>query len=390
MVNGLSRLRRSGEPSSAQPWCVAKMGLYRRVARSKKGMSTVFGGLFFVILILMGFNVMLWGFVQWDAYNRTISNMSQRDQQAISENIIPVNATCNSSCKAGTGTLNMWVNNLGGESVTIDTVYLFDVNGTGTPCSTAPCIASPTGGTGNIPAGSVNFPIQVNNLAIGSYSYHIVLASSRGRLFSLYFPWRFNSLIINNNGGPGGNFVTNIGPLAIYFDSKSFNYTQGSSGACSGVPTSCSAFCMPNALSLFYIRVKNTSPTYNVTLLPQTAMQMQLYGSSNNGQTKQAFIMDSSSVNPSTYMAYSTAREYVLQPDNTPGGVNPSSFAIVKFGSASEMSGSLFTFPSNGAGNFLTFIGIYYMFNGQPQGQTIPFMNFDNNPTSLNPITCTQ
>jgi hypothetical protein len=364
------------------------MSLYRRFARSKKGMATIFGGLFFVILILMGFNVMLWGFVQWDAYNRTIANMGQRDQQAISENIVPVNSTCNSSCKLGSGPLYIWVNNLGGSSVTIQSIYLVNVNGTGI-CQPTPCITTPSSGTGNIPAGSVNFGIQVNNLAIGSNSYHIILASSRGRLFSLFFPWRFNSLIINNNGN-GGNFVTNIGPLAIYFDSKSFNYTQGSSGPCSGVPSSCSAFCMPNALSIFYIRVQNTSPTSTVTLLPQTAMQMQLYGSSNNGQTKQAFILDTSSVNPSTFTPYSTANEYVLQPNNTPGGPNPASFAIVKFGSSSEMSASLFTFPSNGAGNFLTFIGIYYMFNGIPQGQTIPFMNFDNNPTTLNPITCTQ
>src|SRR5881397_2359743 len=72
------------------------MGLYRRFARSKKGMSTIFGALFFVILILMGFNVMLWGFVQLDAYNSVITKMSQRDQQAVSENIVPTNSTCDS------------------------------------------------------------------------------------------------------------------------------------------------------------------------------------------------------------------------------------------------------------------------------------------------------
>ncbi len=81
------------------------MSVYRRLARSKKGMSTIFGGLFFVIIILMGFNVMLWGFIQYDAYNHVITSMSQRDQIATSENLVPVNVTCSSTCASGSGLL---------------------------------------------------------------------------------------------------------------------------------------------------------------------------------------------------------------------------------------------------------------------------------------------
>jgi hypothetical protein len=361
------------------------MGLYRRVARSKKGMSTVFGGLFFVILILMGFNVMLWGFVQWDAYNRVIANMGQRDQAAVSENIVPINATCDSSCKAGSGTLNLIVDNLGGSSVTIDTVYLYNVNGTGGshPCSTAPCMASPASGTGNIPAGSVNFAIQVNNLNIGGDSYHIILASSRGRLFSLYWPWRFNSLTINQNGG--GNFVTNIGPLALYFDTKSFNYTTGSSGACSGVAPngSCGAFCMPSSSVVLWIRIANTS-TQQVKILTQTGMQAQAYGVNGFGQFAQAWLLDPNSVNPSTLSAYSyTTNPYVLQPAG-PNGPGPTSFAILKLGAGSAGGSGSATFGNSGH-TWISFIGIYYLFNGQPQGQTIPFMDFYTNyPNCVN------
>src|SRR5947199_9776705 len=76
-------------------------------------MSTIFGALFFVILILMGFNVMLWGFVQLDAYNSVITKMSQRDQQAISENLVPTNSTCDSTCKLGSGTLFVWMTRRG-------------------------------------------------------------------------------------------------------------------------------------------------------------------------------------------------------------------------------------------------------------------------------------
>ncbi len=362
------------------------MSAYRRLARSKKGMSTIFGALFFVIIILMGFNVMLWGFVQWDAYNRTIANMSQRDQQAISENIVPVNSTCNSSCKIGSGTLYIWVDNLGGESVTIDTIYLYNVNGTG-PCSTAPCMSSPAGGTGNIPAGSVNFAIQTNDLnngnGIGSYSYHIILASSRGRLFSLYWPWRFNSLTVNNNGG-GGNFVTNVGPLAIYFDFRSFNYTVAGTGACSGIAPnpSCTAFCMPtNTQVILYLRVANTATDSNVTLLSQTALQAQGYGKSASGLVVNAWIEAPNTVNPSSPFAYSLSNPYVLQPAG-PNGPTASSFAIVKIGGSGPNQAGSVAFGTTGSTqnlSWITFIGIYYLYRGQPQGETIPFMDFVNN-----------
>jgi hypothetical protein len=359
------------------------MSVYRRLARSKKGMATIFGGLFFVILILMGFNVMLWGFVQWDAYNRTIANMSQRDQQAISENIVPVNATCDSSCKAGIGTLYAIVDNLGGESVQISSIYLQNVNGSGI-CRPAPCITSPAGGTGNIPAGSVNFPIQIQGIAIGSNAYHIILASSRGREFSLYYPWRFNSLTINQNGG--GNFVTNIGPLAIYFDFKSFNYTTGSSGACSGVAPngSCDAFCMPSSSVVLWLRVANTATSGTVTILTQTGMQAQAYGVNGFGQFAQAWLLSPTSVNPSTLSAYSySSNPYVLQPAG-PNGPGPSSYAILKLGASSAGGSGAVTFGNSGV-SWITFIGIYYYFNGQPQGQTIPFMDFYTNyPNCVN------
>ena len=360
------------------------MTVYRRLARSKKGMSTIFGGLFFVIIILMGFNVMLWGFIQYDAYNHVITSMSQRDQQAVSENLVPVNVTCTSTCSTGSGTLTIIVNNLGSYSVTIANVYISNTNTTGN-CQPVPCIMNPTSTSGNIPAGATNFLIRVSpGVAIfSSNSYRISLATTRGRLFNLYYPWRFNSLIVNNGGG--GQFVTNIGPLAIYFNSNSFNYTQGSNGPCSGAPgyLSCGAFCMPSANSIFIIRIANTDPSNNVTLLPQTAMKLELYGSNAPGQNVLAFIMDPGSVNPSTNSAYTLANPYILQHANI-NGVNPASFAIVKFGAGSEGTAGSVSFPSK-TGNFLTFIGIYYLFNGQAQGETIPFMDFDNGQTSGNP-----
>src|SRR6266581_6129257 len=352
------------------------MGLYRRFARSKKGISTIFGALFFVILILMGFNVMLWGFVQFDAYNSVITKMSQRDQQAISENIVPTNSTCDATCKLGSGTLYVWVNNLGGSSVSIASVYLFNVNGTGI-CQPTPCVASPASGTGNIPVGSVNFPIKVQGIAIGSYSYHIVLGTSRGRLFSLYYPWRFSSLTVNQIGGGGGQFVTNIGPLAVYFDFKSFNYTQGTQ------TVSQSAFCLPNATPVvLYIRLANTATDGNVTLLSRTGIEAQAYGVNGFGQFSSAWILAPNSINPSTNFAYNPAAGYNLQAAG-PNGPTGASFAVVKIGGSGPNQPGAVTFANLGA-SWITFIGFTYVYKNQVQGETIPFMDFVTNAPNCN------
>src|SRR6058998_3189386 len=158
------------------------MTVYRRLARSKKGMSTIFGGLFFVIIILMGFNVMLWGFIQYDAYNHVITSMSQRDQQAVSENLIPINATYPTG-----GPLSVIVNNLGGSSVSIATIYIWNTNTTG-QCRPTPCIFNPPPQLStyftpaNIPAGAVNFVIHVVGINVkDGNSYRISLATTRGR-----------------------------------------------------------------------------------------------------------------------------------------------------------------------------------------------------------------
>src|SRR5689334_21339099 len=105
------------------------MSTYRRFVHAKKGMSTVFRGLFFVILLLMGFNLMTWNFLQFDAYNGVVTSMSQRDQLSSSESIqaIPPGATG----FAG-NTFNITVTNLGGVTTTLSRIYIQNVSPTGT------------------------------------------------------------------------------------------------------------------------------------------------------------------------------------------------------------------------------------------------------------------
>ncbi len=171
--------------------------------------------------------------------------------------------------------------------------------------------------------------------------------------------------------------MTNIGPLAVYFDTKSFNYTSGTQ------TTSQSAFCMPASTPVvLYIRLANTDPTYNVTLLSQTGLQAQAYGVNGFGQFAHAWILDPTSVNPSTNFAYSLSSPYLLQHSGANGPV-PASFAIVKIGGTGPNSAGAVSFGNSNV-SWITFIGFYYLYKGVVQGQTIPFMDFVTNAPNCN------
>src|SRR5467141_413430 len=138
---------------------------HQKFRRSKKGMSTIFGALFFVILILMGFNMFLWDFVQFDNYNRVIANMTQSDTMSLSENLVPNNPgardfTANS--------FNITVNNLG-IAVRVARIYIVNLSPTNSnQCLPAnPCIvdqgsSSPGIANGNVKEGVIDHRIKVN------------------------------------------------------------------------------------------------------------------------------------------------------------------------------------------------------------------------------------
>jgi hypothetical protein len=367
------------------------MGVYRRFVRAKKGMSTVFGGLFFVILILMGFNLMLWSFIQYDNYNTSLRSMGQNDQLALSENLVPTNPGAQNFSSVG---FNIPVNNLGGTTVSIARIYVTNISPTGsTNCSTSPCIIDPSPGTvscagngncfftnGNIAAGEINHLIHVTmptsmsgqTLNDGS-GYKVILSSTRGRLFSFFYPWPVT--VSTNNAG--GNFVTNIGPLSIYFDFKSFNFTQGSQ------TQSQSAFCMPSSGTVvLWVTVANTATDSGVTLEGSTMMQMQPYSANGFGQFVRTWIVSPTSVNPNSITPYNqNTNPYFLPaaPANA-----PASKVTIYFGGSGQGGTGGVSFGRDD--NWLTFIGFYYLYRNQPQGETIPFMDFKT--TSGYPGSC--
>ncbi len=377
------------------------MGLYRKLARSKRGMSTIFGGLFFIILILMGFNLMLWGFIQMDAYNSVVNSMQQRDQQAISENLLPqnpgaVNITSAGSYVGAGNSFNILVNNLGGTSVSIASVYINNINnlsGLGV-CygSSAPCIVNPAPSStaysftgGNIQAAEINHNIHVSGISVldGS-AYRVILATTRGRLFSFYYPWPTQ---LQSSPPPNLLFQTNIGPLVVFFDFKSFNFTWQSQ------TTSQPAWVVPDGTgsqSVIWIKVSNAATNSPITIREFSSLLMEPYSTGGLGNLVTFFVSDSSTLNPTNVVPYNWKTNPYTLPAATASGPSPPS--IVKFGSPNIGVGcannNCVAFP-NKDGPWIVFIGFYYMYKGAGcspaspgydpvfgclQGQTIPFV----------------
>jgi hypothetical protein len=371
------------------------MRIYRRFLRAKKGMSTVFGGLFFVILILMGFNLMLWSFIQYDAYNTTLRSMNQGDQLAISENLVPANPGAQNFTSTS---FNIPVNNLGGTTVSIARIYIMNISPTGgfkctnIGVSGGACILDSPGtqncagngvctfSGGNIAAGEINHLIHVTGIAISDGSgYKVILASTRGRSYSFFYPWP-----VTNVGNPGGNFVTNIGPLSIYFDYKSFNFTQGSQ------TQSQTAFCVPQSTPLvFWVRIANNAPDSAVTLKSTSVIEFKGYGVTGAGLVVDEFIDNQTTISPGLgVIPYNDAQPTVLPPEPPNGAAT---LTTIKFSASSPSGADAGSLPKSA--NYITFIGFYYAYRTDPvtgapllQGETIPFI--DLKVTSGYPGSC--
>ncbi len=353
------------------------MGLYRRLARSKRGMSTIFGGLFFVILILMGFNLMLWGFIQQDAYNSVIAQMNQGDQAAISENLIPQNPGASNFVNGSSPTFQILLNNLGGSSVSLVRIYITNVTSSiSATVNCGPCIVNPAPQTGysftnaNIPVGCIytSPTCKVTVSGIGflndGRAYKVVLASGRGRLFSFFYPWPVSTVQPNTN-----IFSTNIGPLSIFFDFASFQFTKDAQT----IPTG--AWVMPtNQPVVIWVKVSNVDPNYDIKLRVESSLLFQSYSAGGIGASTPFFIVGPNSVYPgppTNVTAYNQSTNPYILPHATSSGPGPAQW--VKFAAATQGSNTLQKFP-NSDNTWIVFIGFFYNYNGNLLGQTIPFV----------------
>jgi hypothetical protein len=352
-----------------------KMRLYTRFVRAKKGMSTIFGALFFVILILMGFNLMLWNFAQFDAYNRVVTTMGLRDQQRSAEVL-----TFNPPGITNTGSpFNFTVNNIGGVTATITRIYiqnLAPLNG-GSPCQGSLCIADPTGSptfnNPNIKTGESFHIVTVTGIAIDNSGYRIVVATTRGNEFSFYFPWP------SNLGGGSNSNSTNTahGALDVKFDLNSFNFTRGSQT----VPVP--GWTVPyNTPLVYWVKVVNNAIS-PITLSQYTSLYFVCYqdrfgaGSQYTlcPETDLSYVVDSGTMNPNSLLPYDEVNNPYVIPAATPSG--PNGFKVVKFGSICPAQQCGTPIPNQDVDYptaYLVFMGFFYRINGQIVGQTISFV----------------
>ncbi|TMI27341.1 hypothetical protein E6H36_03270 [Candidatus Bathyarchaeota archaeon] len=271
------------------------------------------------------------------------------------------------------------VTNTGAVPVNITQVTITNISPTGSvqcPISN-PCILTGTSNPGIsnqiVKTTDSRHMIKVNGLTINDGSgYKVGLTSANGRAYGFYFPWPLTPPSSGNGG-----FVASVGPLAIFLDFKSFNFTQGSQTA------SQSAFCVPSTSSLvFWIRASNIATDSSVKLRSPTMMQMQPYTANGFGVLVRVWIDDPSTLNPNTVVAYNeTTNPYVL-PAANPNG--PAVYAVLKFSATSQNGvGSVAMGQDN---NWITFIGFYYEYRGQSQGQTIAFVDLKS--TASWPSSC--
>lgn len=353
------------------------MGVYRKFVHAKKGMSTIFGALFFIILVLMGFNLMLWNFTQYDAYNTVLNSMKTRDQQASSETltvnppgIIGINGNA----------FNITVNDVGGITIQIARIYVVDVaplSGS-SPCQGSNwCVVDPTGSKsfqyGNIAVGENGHLIKVSGIAIDGSGYRVVLSTTRGNQFSFYYPWPVNQ----GGGGPSNSNSTNTahGALDVKFDINSLNFTRGSQ------TISQPGFTVPYGTPLVYwLKVVNNA-LQPITISQYTSLYFVCYqdrfgsGSGTCNETDLNYVVDNSTMNPNTLVAYDEVNNPYVIPAAGPNG--PTGYKILKFGSFC---------PGSTCGNpppnqdvdfptpYLVFMGFFYKINGQIVGQTISFV----------------
>src|SRR5260370_12493021 len=269
------------------------MGLCRRIAKSRKGMATIMGGLFFIILVLLSFNVMLWTYTEQDEYHTINARMSDRDQQAISEKLVPLKPGAQNVTSSF---FNIPVNNAGSTTVTIVRIYVTGVSGAN-QCTgaNAPCIVdhSPASGASfsnaNVPAGATHQLVPVSGLNINDGgTYKLVIATSRGRAYGFSYPWGSVQTVINNLNQK----TLNIGPIQVYIDFNSFNFTRGTQ------TQSQPAWIMPSKTQIIlWVKISNLPPD-PVTIAVQSGVLLEPYTGCNCGNVV-LFIVNSNSVCPS-------------------------------------------------------------------------------------------
>mgnify|MGYP001027959221 CR=1 FL=1 len=162
------------------------------IARSKRGISTIIGAAFFITIMLLAFNLMLWEMVQYDSYQQALDKMAQKDKDRLAEQLEVSDIFFTTSTPAH---ITISLRNTGGISVNVVRIY-FDTK----PVT----IVDKGSGGGHFTGGFLNVgetgTIDVNTQGtslVSTGSYTLTFVTERGNLFTSYYPKtsRFQSSI---------------------------------------------------------------------------------------------------------------------------------------------------------------------------------------------------
>jgi len=364
----------------------------KRFAGRRKGIGTILGAGYFIIIMLAIFNLIMWEVNQYDAYQQLVDQMNQVDQERISENLEFVDPGITDFGTLGSNKcFNLTVRNTGG--ITISTARLYFYNYSDTSSSALKIIEKSAAGisvnyftNGFINPGESNHKIRVvttldMSKATAQRPYIIYLTTERGRTFSTVCP----RTILPEPGNVG--FI-DVGPLRFKFDYYSLNYTTPSR------ITPNPAWVIDNYASgtsiMFFVTVINTANDYDITLKKYCVFDCsELAQTGASGKVASFYIVDKDSTWPgaSTMFPYNEVNDpYVLpknpDPNNPQGGIAN----IIKFGAKSWGTAEVQCLFTGGGGyaqyEYLVLMGFYYVYKGQDYGATIPFVAIrTNTPT---------
>jgi len=203
-----------------------------RIARSRRGISTIIGACFFITIMLLAFNLMLWEMVQYDSYQQALDKMAQRDRDRLAERLEITDIFFTVS---GTPLMTIAARNTGGISISLARIY-FDTSpvtivekGSGNHYFTGGFLSVGESGTINIyKTGSTNLT------STGTYT--LTFVTERGNLFTSYYPrtskfqssiaYTFGSMRTRYASSASGGTITYAAFNALLWQNASMLYSD--------------------------------------------------------------------------------------------------------------------------------------------------------------------
>jgi len=203
-----------------------------RITRSRRGISTIIGACFFITIMLLAFNLMLWQMVQYDSYQQGLDKMTQRDRDRLAERLEVTDIFFTVS---GTPLITITARNTGGISINLVRIYF----------STSPVTIVEKGSgshyfTGGFldlgESGTINIYNTTSTPLTATGTYTLTFVTERGNVFTSYYPktsrfqsslaYTFQSMRERHSSSPSDGTMTYAAFKALPWQNASVPYSD--------------------------------------------------------------------------------------------------------------------------------------------------------------------